>query len=262
MRDDYRLIFEKNLPRVQAEVREFSAMKNYLQDPASHYHRRDVYHIYRDVARPEHAEQIHASNLEYDLTVIPPGKIGNEFVKTIGHYHPYKPGTKIRYPEVYEVIFGKVFLFLQSASEDFERLEEVFLVTASRGEKILVPPGFGHVSINPSGDVLVLANWQPLGNEGIYEPYETHNGAAYYVTQRERLSASGQTTPEFEFLPNLAYQKVPPLKKVSVRELPQYDLLSALPMYFTGTRNLGTLEFLTSPENYHDELVPEKLFSS
>lgn len=260
MRDDYSLVFGEGLPPVKPQIREFSAMKNYLKNPAGSYWRKDVYHMYRDLGLSQDLQVIHEAGLEYDLTVIPPGKIGDEFAKTIGHYHPYKHGTQVRYPEVYEVIYGKVFWLLQSASEDLERLEEVYLIEASRGEKILVPPGFGHASINPTDDVLVLSNWQPLGNQGIYEPYESHSGAAYYVTLAQRLTKSGKTTAESEFAPNLNYNHVPELIRATPRELPQYDLLSALPMYFTGTRNLKILDFLTSPENYADELVPEKLF--
>lgn len=261
MRDDYTLVFEDDLPPVKPEVREFSAMKNYLKDPESSCLRRDVYHIYRDIALPLHQEAIERANLEYDITVIPPGKMGDELVKTIGHYHSCKPGTGVRYPEVYEVILGKLFLLLQSASSDLERLENVYLASAKRGEKVIVPPGFGHVSINSGDDVLVLSNWQSRRNKGIYEPFEAHNGAAYYVIQSERLSSKGTTTFELEFVPNLTYKSVPKLRPGRPRELPKYNLLAALPMYFTGTKNLDTLDFLVRPENYLDELAPEKLFN-
>jgi len=260
MRDDYSLVFSGGLPQVKPAVREFSAMKNFLKDPGSQFARREVYYMYRDLAKSEHVEAIHAAGLEYDITIIPPGLIGDEYVKTIGHYHPYKPGTTIRYPEVYEVIYGKVFFLLQSASEDLERLIDVYVVAAERGDKVLVPPGFGHVSVNPGDDVLVMSNWQPLGNKGLYEPYEARNGAAYYITASKRLQKTGKTTPDFDFAANMNYQQVPPLRHVRARDLPQYELRSALPMYFTATRDLSTLDFLVNPEKYTDDLIPEKLF--
>lgn len=261
IRDDFSLVFERNLPPIQPQIRDFFSMRNYLKDPGSTYWRKDVYHMYRDMALPEHAEAIHAANLEYDITVIPPGTIGREYVKTVGHYHPYKSGTTVRYPEIYEVLYGKVFWLFQSASEDLERLKEVYIISAERGEKVVVPQGFGHVSINPTEDVLVMANWQPLNNKGLYEPYEIHNGAAYYVMSSEHLKANGKTNQEFEFAPNLTYKQVPPLIQARPRELPQYDLRSALPMYFTVTKNLATADFLTFPEKYADELIPDKLFT-
>lgn len=262
MRDNYSLVFEKDLVAPKPQIRQFSSMKNYLKDPGSSYLRKDVYHIYRNIGRTADLKMINKAGLEYDLTVIPPGKIGDEFVKTIGHYHPMKKDTHVRYSEVYEVVYGKVFWLLQSASDDLERLEEVYLVAGGQGQKLVVPLGFGHVSINPTDQALVLANWQVLGNQGIYEPYETHNGAAYYVIQSERLSRDGKTVTEFEFVPNLHYKHVPELLRVQARELPQYDLRTALPMYFTGTKNLSAFDFLNNPENYLDELVPKKLFTS
>lgn len=260
LQEDYLLEFGGRLSPVKPAIREFATLKNYLKNPNSSYWRRDVYQMYRDICLPEHRDRFRDFGLEYDLTVIPPGKIGDEFVKTIGHYHPKKPKTAARYPEVYEVISGKVFLLLQSASDDLDRLLAVYLVTAERGEKILVPPNFGHVSINPTDEVLVLANWQPLGNKGIYDPYEIHNGAAYYVIASERLNKSGQTSKNYDFVANLTYKSIPPLLQVRPRELPQYELRFSLPMYFTVSKNPEALDFLVNPENYIDELVPEKLF--
>lgn len=260
LRDDFSLVFGEGLPEVEPEIREFSSLKSYLKNPSSSSSRRDIYHIYRDVTLLEDHEKIREEGLEYDLTVIPPGKIGDEFAKTAGHYHSLKSGATVRYPEVYEVIFGKVFWLIQSASEDFERLEQVYLFSARRGEKLVVPPRFGHVSINSGEDALVLANWRARDMEMIYEPYENHNGAAYYVIQSGRLSRTGETLAEFEFVPNLNYKFVPELTRVKTRDLPQYDLRQALPMYFTGTKDLRTLDFLINPENYLDELRPEKLF--
>jgi len=260
IKDDFLLDFGGELLNAGSEARYFSSMRNFLKDPSSAYWRKDAYHIYRDVCLREHKEALAAANLQYDVTVIPPGRIGIEFVKTIGHYHNSKQRTNIAYPEVYEVVYGRAFWLLQSASEDFERLEEVYLVTASKGEKAVFPPGFGHVTINPTDDILVVANWKSRDCRGIYEPYEIHNGAAYYICESQKLLASGSTAEDMDFLPNLAYKQVPELLKVGPRELSQYDLLTALPSYFTATKNLASIDFLNNPENYLDDLIPEKLF--
>lgn len=262
MRDDYSLVFENGLLPVVPQIREFSAMRNYLKDPSSTFWRRDVYHMYRDLVLPDHAQALHDANLQYDITVILPGKIGDEFSKTIGHYHPFQEGTNIRLPEVYEVIYGKAVFLFQSASEDLERLQEAYVIEGERGEKVVVPSGFGHITVNPGDDVLVLANIQKLGNTGLYEPYEKHNGGAYYVIQSEKLSAKGDTVSELKFVPNLSYNSVPPIKQVRSRELPQYNLRHALPLYFSAVQDFTKLDFLVHPANYLDELTPDKLFSS
>lgn len=260
MRDDYSLEFGEGLQPVVPSVREFSAMKSYLKDPNATFWNKGVYYMYRNIAKQEDREKITASGIQYDITVVLPGKMGDEFAKTIGHYHSFEEGATVRYPEVYEVIYGRAVFIIQSASPDLERLEEVYAVKMERGEKVLVPPGFGHVLINPTDDVVVTANWQPSKNVSDYSSYEKHNGAAYYVVESNRLGAGGKTTSaQAEFVPNLQYKTLPTLIEARPRELPQYDLRSALPMYFTGTQDLGKLDFLVHPSKYSDSLTPVKL---
>lgn len=260
MRDDYSLVFESGLPVVTPAVREFSAMKSYLKNPSSTFWSKGVYYMYRNIAKPEDREAIAAVGAQYDITVVLPGKMGDEFAKTIGHYHSYKPGTQVRYPEVYEVIYGRVYFIIQSATPDLEQLEECYAVKMERGEKVLVPPGFGHVLVNPTDDAVVTANWQPSANVSDYSSYEKHSGAAYYVVESKRLGTAGKTSTESNFVANLNYKNLPKLTEVRSRELPQYELRTALPMYFTGTRDLAKLDFLVNPDNYLDELTPDKLF--
>ncbi len=262
MRDDFSLEFGGGLSPVVPAVRDFSAMKSYLKDPSSTFWSKVVYYMYRDIAREADREKIAAAGVQYDITVVLPGKMGDEFSKTIGHYHSFEDDTAVRYPEVYEILYGKVFFVIQSASPDLERLDRVYAVKMERGEKVLVPPGFGHVLVNPTDDIVVTANWQPRKNVSDYSSYEKHNGAAYYVVESERLSSSGKSSPESKFVPNMNYKTLPTLHELRSRELPQYDLRSALPMYFTGTQDLSKLDFLVHPSKYTNELTPEKLFVS
>src|SRR3989344_9304578 len=125
MREDFTLVFENGLPSVTPTFREISSMRNYIKDPSATYYRRDVYHFYRDGGFPDDKEALHKMGLQYDLTVITPGKIGDAYAKTIGHFHPFQQGTQIRVGEVYEVISGKAIFVIQSASDDLERLGEV-----------------------------------------------------------------------------------------------------------------------------------------
>ena len=260
MRDDYGLVFEKGLPPVTPNVREFSAMRNYLKDSSSTFWTKPVYYMYRNIAKTEDREAIDKSGIQYDITVVLPGKMGDEFSKTIGHYHSFEPGTQVRYPEVYEVLYGRAIFVIQSATPDLEQLQEAYAVRMERGEKVLVPPGFGHVLVNATDDVVITANWQPSKNVSDYSSYEKHNGAAYYVVESERLGHAGKTSTEFKFIPNLNYKQLPKLIEVRPRELPQYELRSALPSYFSGVRDLSKLDFLVHPSKYLDELIPDKLF--
>jgi oxalate decarboxylase/phosphoglucose isomerase-like protein (cupin superfamily) len=87
--------------------------------------------------------------------------MGLEFVKTYGHYHPrVNPKLRYTYPEIYEVLDGDAHYLLQRALND-ESVDDVTLVKATRGDKVIVPPNYGHVTINPSERTLKMANWVP-----------------------------------------------------------------------------------------------------
>jgi glucose-6-phosphate isomerase len=70
--------------------------------------------------------------------------LGGEYVKTKGHHHPENPaGTG--YPELYEVLDGTAHFQLQTKA-----LDDVVLIEVHKGDIIAIPPGYGHVTINPS----------------------------------------------------------------------------------------------------------------
>ena len=69
------------------------------------------------------------------------------------NYHPENPsGTG--YPELYEVIEGVAHVLLRKKT-----LEHIVLVKAAKGDIVIIPPGYGHVTINPSQEeTLIMAN--------------------------------------------------------------------------------------------------------
>lgn len=81
--------------------------------------------------------------LRYDLTKIFPGR------QTLGHHHL---GDE---PELYEVRSGKAEFLTQSRDA-----KKTYLIKAGKKEKIVILPGFGMRTINPSSDKkLVISNW-------------------------------------------------------------------------------------------------------
>jgi glucose-6-phosphate isomerase len=165
--------WEGELP--QPSVRTIDQMRPVLAD-AGCACEAPLYFMYRDLARSDADWRwLHDHHLRYDLTVIPPRDLCGEFVKTKGHYHPDTP-QGIGYPEIYEVMEGSVHYLLQSRP-----LHDVVLISADEGDIVIIPPGYGHVSINPSFDrTLVMANIVSTAFESEYGEYETLHGAAYY----------------------------------------------------------------------------------
>jgi len=116
----------------------------------------DLYYMFRDLAKNDSdLEVIKAHHLRYDITAIPPRMLGSEFTKTVGHYHPKIPGADVSYPEIYQVLEGSAIYLLQKAeSGDEDIVLDVAVVSAEKGDLVLIPPEYGHVTINAAETTL------------------------------------------------------------------------------------------------------------
>jgi len=171
--------------RVEPDVRWLEDLRDVAcdtswMDTAPHV---EAYFMYRDLyAMPEHRDVLMAHDLRYDITVIPPLKMGREYVKTLGHYHPHVAAdARFTYPELYEVLEGEAHYLLQKPRRGhIDRVDDVTVLQARQGDKVLVPPNYGHVTINPAEKTLKMANLVCRSFTSIYEPYKLLHGAAYY----------------------------------------------------------------------------------
>jgi glucose-6-phosphate isomerase len=117
-------------------------------------------------------------------------------VKTKGHYHPKNPAG-IGYPEVYEVLEGEAKYLLQSRV-----LDDVVMISACAGDIVIIPPEYGHISINPSADqTLAMANIVSTAFASEYGEYETLHGAAYYTMSDGSL----RKNPYYPKIPEVRY---------------------------------------------------------
>ena len=134
-----------------------------------------LYFMYRNLARTaEEREWLTANRIRFDCTVIPPMSVCGEFVKTKGHFHPATPdGTG--YPELYQVLSGQAEYLIQTRDA-----RDVCLIRAGPGDAVLVPPGYGHVTINSADTELCMVNLVSDDFVSEYGAYEEHRGAAYY----------------------------------------------------------------------------------
>jgi glucose-6-phosphate isomerase len=205
---------------------------------------RDAYYMYRDLSlTPADAATIRRHQLRYDITIIPPFNMGLESIKTYGHYHTrVNPKLRYTYPELYEVLEGDAHYLLQRAQSEHS-VDEVILVKATRGDKVIIPPNYGHVTINPSERTLKIANWVCRSFESLYESYAKLHGGAYYELINGRL------------LHNRAYHDVPEIRVAYPVEVPDRGLIKRKPMYEL-IEEPHLLEFLTAPEG-HTHLFQE-----
>jgi glucose-6-phosphate isomerase, archaeal len=119
---------------------------------------RPVYTMHRAAFRTA-ADASAAKNkgLRYDITIVPPAMLGEEYAKTKGHYHAKTPGMMISYPEMYQVLEGSAVYLMQKIESG--AVSDAVAVRAKKGDIVIIPPDYGHVTINPGHETLKMANW-------------------------------------------------------------------------------------------------------
>ncbi len=201
----------------------------------------ELYYMYRDVAQAGDRGTLAQHGLRFDLTLIPPGLVGREYNKTVGHYHPVKEGTTYTYPEVYEVLHGEATYLLQRSGEVRGAVEDVVVCLVKPGEKLVIPPGYGHVTINAGTLPLVMANWVAGEFSSVYGEIRELRGGAYYLQSR-----GGR--PQWTLNPR--YKLAPPLRYAAVSDYPAFGLFCGAPMYALIQKAPDKLRFLTHPEEF------------
>ena len=161
---------EKELP---FSVRKVSDLKDVLMDPSKMGPDGDAYFMFRDVfSRPP---------LRFDITILVPRLYGDECNKTFGHTHPKSP-SGVPYPELYQVLRGEAFFMLQKRNRD--DTYDCLHVEAKEGDIVLIPPNYGHVSVNRSTtSQLILSNIVSSSFDSVYGEFRENRGAAFYYTK-------------------------------------------------------------------------------
>ena len=122
--------------------RYLSQMKNMYQDQEAVEeilkHEDPLIYEFYELGCPERA-----GDLAFGTTMIHPGKIGNEYYMTKGHFHQI-----VDTAEVYYTLKGEGYMMLENLDGDWrvERME--------KGKALYVPRGYAHRTINTGDEVL------------------------------------------------------------------------------------------------------------
>ncbi|MGM0438958.1 MAG: glucose-6-phosphate isomerase family protein [Patescibacteria group bacterium] len=174
------------------DIRYIEDMKDviYDQDWLESVENFEVYYMYRGVDKK--------NGLRYDITEIPFRMFGKEYPKTKGHYHPGD------YGEIYQVLEGRAIYLLQD-----KNAEDIVAIETNPGEVAIIPPGYGHITINPGPEKLKMANWVSPEFDSLYEPVLEKEGAGYFYTTEG-------------WVKNKNYKNLPEIKEVDPeKELPE-----------------------------------------
>jgi len=241
MDDKGRLSFGEGAVQVEPDVRKLKDASSVLLYPDEDGPE-ILYWMYRGAGLAKDQRAIADSSLRFDLTVLSPGTIGSEYVKTVGHYHPRVPGQPWSYPEVYQVLHGKAHFLLQRGGEVTGQVEDFAVAEFEAGDTLLIPPFYGHVTVNPADGYLVMANWICRDFSSSYEPIRLRKGVAYYDVEYK-----GQSI----FMPNESYESHPKPRLIKPTDYPKLGLFRGQSMY-TAWQNGADLGFLVKPSLQED----------
>jgi len=155
-------------------------MREVLMDPAG-------------VGPAIHYYMIRGGRHQKNITIWEPGTISGEYIKTYGHYHVGE------LDENYWVVFGRGVALMQKLSVDkngkmvADRVGEFKAVVVKEGNRLYMPPGYGHLLVNVGSTYFVTADDSlvnfgkkdeaSLPGHADYELVKKTRGFAYYVVE-------------------------------------------------------------------------------
>lgn len=135
-----------------------------------------------------------------NLTILAPGRFGQEYTKTMGHYH------NSSHIETYHKIRGEGVLLLQKKHLENsvwrpKQVDEVLLIKVGQDDEVKISPEYGHSWSNIGNlPLLLFDNWQDSHTASDYEVIKKLHGLAYYL-----IAENGGP----KAVANLHYQNLP-----------------------------------------------------
>lgn len=145
-----------------------------------------------------------------NFTIWEPGKVGNEYIKTYGHYHVGN------IEETYWILWGEGITIAQErvtgpdGNPIDDEIVDIRIVSVKAGDAVFMPRGWAHAAVNIGKELFATADDSPVNFEDVdpsslpghadYEPIKRMRGMAYYIVEED-----GQPT----LVKNPLYKKVP-----------------------------------------------------
>ena len=209
----------------------------------------ELYYMYRGMGLSEEdKKKIENARLRYDITVIPPLMLSKEFNKTAGHYH-CEAADGISYPEIYEVLSGEACYLMQHSIED-NSIKDTYFVHAVAGDKVIIPPNYGHFTINAGDKDLAMANWVCLDCVSDYSEVKEKQGACYFAVKNPPSSLL-QKRNSVNWLLNKNYREISKLRELNPTNFSELGLEKNKGMYGL-VDDLEKLDFLVKPGKYEE----------
>ena len=227
------LRFGGDVIHAEGEHRRLSDIRATLADPEASGPDH-LYTIYMDVCRARDHGALVEQSLLFGAVVYNHGTLGPERLRSQGHRHSRKPGTELRYSEVYEFWAGHGFIYLQRECDRV--VTRALLVPVGPGDRVIVPLGWVHLTVASEHETLAFGAW--CARDGLleYDELRALGGPAHF------LLANGEVAT------NPRYASVAEVEVVAPDSLPQFGVPADLPIYRAWQESPGLFDFLPKPE--------------
>jgi glucose-6-phosphate isomerase len=198
-----------------------------------------AYWLYRGVHRDGDNAILAPHGLRFDLTVTMPGDVGGEFIKTAGHIHS-TAADGVGYPEIYDVLHGDAVFVLQ-----FPEPLRVVIATCATGERILIPPGASHLTVNVGQVPLVVADLVAIESQNDYGDFRIRRGAALHIV-RHGGGWTERVNPE--------YDQAPTWSVLDGSRIGEFGTCTR-PTYSDAIADISRYDYLTAPATRNSEML-------
>ena len=123
-------------------------------------------------------------------------------------------------------------------------IKDAYFVHAVAGDKVIIPPNYGHFTINAGSKDLAMANWVCLDCVSDYSEVKEKRGACYFAVKNppSPLLQRGNV----EWLSNKNYREVSKLRELNPTNFSEFGLEKNKEMYEL-VDDLEKLDFLVKP---------------
>jgi glucose-6-phosphate isomerase len=206
-----------------------------LQDPESRGPDH-LYTIYMDVQAPGVTDALPGRGLGYGAVVYNHGTVGRELLRSQGHVHSTSPRSGVAYSELYEFWHGRGLVYMQNTTGP--EIDDVIVVEAGPGDKVAIPPGWAHATINAGDEPMVFGAVYAPAAELLYEPLRDLQGTAHYVLADGSLER------------NPAYRRVPEARRAAAHTFPEQGIEAGRPALAALAEDETRLDFVSRPEAF------------
>ena len=221
------------------EIRTLDQIRPSLRDPQCEGPE-EVYAIAMDVARMQDRAELEKRMLLFGVVTYAAGTLGEEPIRSQGHVHRISLHSGWSPPELYEIWQGKAIIYMQEYVDDDPG--RCFAVLAGPGDKVLVPPGWGHATISASPDeALTFGAWCDREYGFEYDAVRAHKGLAWYPLVQEKQIVWQHNT---HYMPGR-------LQVITPRQYREF-CLSDEPIYQQFIDDPARFQFISRPDKVAD----------